>query len=169
MLFQLLPLFMALPKICIRRKLNFKPRGFTVIEILVVIFLLAILSGMTLVFSTSYYREYNFYGEEKMLIGLLQKARSQALSNINQKPHGIFFDKTNNSYVLFQGNDYADRDSGMDFSFRQNGSFSLTGLDQVIFSQLSGDSASTGDIILDDHVRPKITISINQEGRIDAH
>lgn len=168
-LFLLLRPFMALRKICINKNGGLKLRGFTIIEILIVMFLFALLSGTTLVFGTNYYREYNFYSEENLLISLLQKARSQAQNNINQKPHGIFFDKISGNYVLFQGVNYEHRDSDWDLVTQPNANFTMDGLDEVVFSQLSGNVEIPGDIILDNHKGSKITIKLNSEGQIDAN
>jgi prepilin-type N-terminal cleavage/methylation domain-containing protein len=146
-------------------------RGFTLTEILVVLGLLIIVSGFALVVSMDSYRRYNFRNEQNLLLGVLLKARSQAISNINQKPHGVHLDQAAVKYTLFQGSPFAGRpaaDSNLDITYNSNSAYVLTGLTDVIFSQLTGQPNASGAVTLDDHIHPVFNICINAEGQINV-
>src|ERR1039458_2199647 len=66
--------------------------GFTLIEVLVVMGILAILSTMGYLITIDFYKSYAFNAERDTIVSLLQKARAASLSNINESPHGVYFD-----------------------------------------------------------------------------
>ena len=140
--------------------------GFTIMEILVVLGIFALLAGFALVVSIDAYRSHNFRSEQEQLLGVLLKARSQSVNNINQKPHGVHLDSAT-QYTLFEGNTYATRDAGKDIVFSKPG-FTLGGATELIFSQLTGQPNVTGYISLDDHIHPVYKLCINGEGQINA-
>src|SRR3989338_4178929 len=129
-------------------------RGFTLVEIVVVF-------GLFL--SIDFYRSYAFRAERDMLISVLQKARSQALNNIRETPHGVRLE--DDSYILFQGSSYAAADHGFDQVVGAAPSISHTGLSEIVFTQLSGGANASGTIDVTDGLRT-ISISINNAGRI---
>lgn len=172
---------MALPRTCTRNlflpsfdgKEDRSRAGFTLIEILIVLGILAILSGFGLVASLDAYRGYSFRNERNTMVSVLQKARSQAISNIclgsgctDGKPHGVAFQA--GQYIIFQGSGYAARDQAVDQIVAVN--YALTfapgSLPEVVFSQLSGDAAPAGTITLTDEAGHSSVISINSEGQI---
>jgi prepilin-type N-terminal cleavage/methylation domain-containing protein len=76
--------------------------GFTLTEILIS---LTILSSITLIgtsITLSFSKHYSFQEEKHFILGLLQKARSQSMSNIQGTRHGIRFVSNSNKYILFQ-------------------------------------------------------------------
>ncbi|HEY9585496.1 MAG TPA: prepilin-type N-terminal cleavage/methylation domain-containing protein [Candidatus Paceibacterota bacterium] len=147
--------------------------GFTLIEILVVVALLATISGFGLIVGMDSYRGYAFRADRDTLVSLLQRARSQSINNIcigasctNGKPHGVFIDATSGQYILFQGAAYATRDSVVDEVTGVSPLVKHSGLTEVVFAQLSGDASSTGDIILSGTAGQVSTTSVNAVGQI---
>src|SRR5580692_427190 len=118
---------MALRKIYILKMKVKSDRGFTLIEIIVVMAIFLITAGFALVVSMDSYRTYNFREQQNLVVGLLEKARSESMENINQQPHGIYINQNPAEYVLFQGLNYAARDTTQDIIFPGNGSYSLGG------------------------------------------
>lgn len=151
-------------------------RGFTLIEVLIVIGIMTLLGGVALIVSMDNYHAYAFRAERDTLVSLLQKARSQSMSNIclgavgsctNGKAHGVYVSA--GQYVIFQGQTYGTRDGAVDEIYPVQGvdvktkSGSLT---EVVFSQLSGDVLVPGYITLlnsDGHVS---TTTITSQGAI---
>lgn len=151
-------------------------RGFTLIEILIVVGIMTLLGGVTLIVSMDNYHAYAFRAERDTLVSLLQKARSQSMSNIclptngsctNGKAHGVYVSA--GQYTVFQGQSYGARDGAVDEIYLVRGvdvkpkSGSLT---EVVFAQLSGDVLVPGYISLlnsDGHVS---TTTITSEGTI---
>ncbi len=133
---------MASPKIC-------TDRGFTLIEILVVMGMLAIVGGFGLIVSMDSFRNYSFKDERDVIVSALQKARSQSINNMcfgsncsDGKPHGVKI--LPGQYVIFQGPDYIDRDSAVDTVIKSvYAPTVVTGFSEVVFSPLSGNASTS--------------------------
>jgi prepilin-type N-terminal cleavage/methylation domain-containing protein len=153
---------MALPKNCINNQI-LNSLGFTLMEILVVMGILAVLGTFGYLVTIDCYKSYAFNAERDTIVAILQKARSQSLANINESAHGVHFDS--GQYVIFQGAAYG---GGAPFYQALPASFGIThsGIIDVVFAQLSGDANPGGNLILGDGKRSE-TISINNEGQIN--
>jgi prepilin-type N-terminal cleavage/methylation domain-containing protein len=148
------------------------PKGFTLIEMVIAIGLLAILASLGLVVSMDNYRGHSFRDERDVVVSALQKARSRAISNVckgescdNGKPHGVFL--RDQEYVIFQGSSYLNRDERYDEVIVSNaGAVELSGVDEIVFSRLSGSVEETGLITVSDKTGRSSDIYINNEGLI---
>ena len=140
-----------------------RQKGLTLIEILITTTIIAVIFSLGLVFGIDFYRNYAFHSERDVIVSILEKARSRALNNINQEAHGVYFSGAN--HVIFQGNSYAARNSLFDLIIPKSYSAILSGLNEVVFSQLSGESNASGTITISEDGRIS-DISINNEGRI---
>lgn len=76
-------------------------RGFTVAELLVVTGMMTVLIGVGLFMSIDAYKKYVFRAEQHLVVSVLEKARSRAINNIHQSPHGVCFQES--KYVIFRG------------------------------------------------------------------
>jgi len=150
--------------------------GFTLIEILIVMALFVLMTGITLLASFDNLRGYSFRSERDILVAVLHKARSQAVNNIclgasctNGKPHGVAFSPLSpaGKYVIFQGSDFVSRDVAMDEIISLSYGINITGTSEIIFSNLSGDAvpSESSVTISDDNGRSSV-IGINSEGQI---
>ncbi len=83
--------------------------GFTLVEVLVVLGLLLLLVGLGGLGSMEAYRSYVFTAETHTLVSVLERARSQALVNKQQLPHGVCYQAPH--YILFQGTECVDTPS----------------------------------------------------------
>jgi prepilin-type N-terminal cleavage/methylation domain-containing protein len=151
-----------------------RSHGFTLIETIVVMSMLAMVGAFTMVVSMDSYKGYGFRNERDTLVMSLLRARSQAISNMclgasgtctDGKPHGVHL--ASDAFIIFQGTTYALRDIAVDESIpRQAMNVTVGGtLTDVIFSQLSGQVATPGDISMSDPTHAS-TVSINGEGRV---
>lgn len=138
--------------------------GFTLIEILVVIGIFALLSGLGLFMTLDAFRGTSFRSERDIAVSLLQKARSESMNNIGQSSHGFCFDGAN--YIVFDGSDcvtaavkeLTPAGSGVLFS----PALPAAG---IIFAQLSGSATAWSGTLQQNN---KIAaLSINSEGMID--
>ncbi len=158
---------MVLPRTYIHKRSS---RGFTLIEILVVMGLFVILAGFGLFVSMDSFRGYMFRNERDVVISLLQKARSQAINNMcfgggctGGKAHGVHFGP--GQYVVFQGLSYVSRDSAVDeVTPVENNASSVVGSD-VIFSPLAATTSSATVTVSGTDGHTSI-ISIATEGQI---
>jgi prepilin-type N-terminal cleavage/methylation domain-containing protein len=149
--------------------LRSKDKGFTLIEVLVVMGILGILSTLGYLVTIDFYKSYSFNAERDTIVSLLQKARAESLSNINNSAHGVYMDGTN--YTVFQGAAYNSGNSlnqsipvspGISIQPQPPLTMPLT----IDFTQLSGDSSVNGNFTLTDGKRSE-TISLNNEGQIN--
>jgi Tfp pilus assembly protein FimT len=140
--------------------------GFTLIEILVIIGIIGILGTFGLIVSLDYYRSFAFRSERHIVVSMLQKARNQSMSNVNEQPHGVKF--LADRYVIYQGASYNDRDPDFDEEILTTPTVSHSGMDEVVFGQLKGNAVVTGtDLTLNGHYK-HATITVNPEGQIDV-
>ena len=139
-------------------------RGFTLVELLVVMALVATMAGLGLFLSADMYRDISFRSDINSIIASAQKARSQSINNIDEKPHGIRLDTSD--YTIFEGSSYATRDTSKDQTLPANPSFTFSGPTEIVFTQLSGESNATGNLVIYNGFKTA-TISLNYEGQID--
>lgn len=137
--------------------------GFTLIEILIVISILSILVGLGLFIGIDFYRGYNLRLERNVAASVLQKARNQSMNNIGQSNHGVYI--KDNGFTIFQGPSYVGRNISFDQTILSNPSITRSGLNEIVFSQLSGQSNASGTIILNNGTS-STTINVNYEGAI---
>lgn len=145
-------------------------RGFSLIEIIVVMSLFIAVAGIGLFVSMDSYRGFMFRSERDTIVSLLNKARSQALNNMcfgatcsGGKAHGVHF--AAGQYTLFQGSTYAGRDTGADEVITaQDLTASVTPLSDVVFSPLAATTSfATFTITQDSH---SSVITVGSEGQI---
>jgi len=145
-------------------------KGFTLIEMLIVIGILGVLASMSLFLGINNYRGDAFRSEVNSLGITLQTARADALNNINQKKHGVAMHPGGyDGYIVFEGDSYASADHSRDKDIKANYGVTFGPLSptEIVFEQLSGNANFDGDITLYDPERNMTTaISINHEGKI---
>ncbi len=138
--------------------------------------IMTLLGGVALIVSMDNYHAYAFRAERDTLVSLLEKARSQSMSNIclgvsgsctNGRPHGVHVSA--GQYTVFQGQTYSTRDDVVDEVYPVRGVDVKTksgSLSEVVFAQLSGDVLAPGYITLlnsDGHIS---TTTITSQGAI---
>ncbi len=135
-------------------------QGFTLFEVLIVIALFGMFATLAVFVGLDVYRGYSFRGEQLTLVGVLQKARNQAINNINQTPHGVHI--TANHYSLFEGSTFT---SGIDFPV--SAGFTPSGATDIVFTHLSGNTSATSITLTENNTGKILTIHINNEGQIN--
>ncbi len=139
-------------------------RGFTLIEILVVIAIVTMLMALGLFMSLDSYRSSLSRSDRDQVVSLLQKARSRSMANINQASWGVCYISPN--YILFRGSACTAGASTNEAIGASNG-VSVTGLadvSPVVFTQLSGTTTSATVVVTQQG--KSATININDEGTI---
>jgi Tfp pilus assembly protein FimT len=145
-------------------------KGISLIEIMVVIGLFAIIASFSAFMGIDDFRRTVSKNDIEVIMRMLSKARSQAISNVclgsscsEGQPHGFHIEQ--GSYTIFQGNTYNPSDSLNETVGAEGGIVSISGISDVVFSQLSGDVSSSGSIILNDQNGRTYRIDINSERR----
>ena len=148
-------------------------RGFTLIEVLVVLAIIAVIMSFGLIISLDSYRGYLFRSERSVLVSTFERARSRALNNYYQSAWGVCYTAPN--YIIFKGTTCMTGDTipanaaiaaASDFS-------NISKFPPVVFAQLTGKlipqlSPATEElkIVITQDARSS-TISINNEGTIN--
>lgn len=137
--------------------------GFTFIEILIAVAILAIIFAAGVPVTVNFYLNYQLAAEEELLSAVLERARNLSMVNYNQSPHGVYIDT--DKFIVFQGDNYETRDANQDEEFSRSKAIAISGLNELIFEVLSGRTASTTlTLTVRDFTK---TININEEGRIE--
>jgi prepilin-type N-terminal cleavage/methylation domain-containing protein len=148
--------------------------GFTLIEVIVVMSIVALLAAVTLSTDLGGYRSYSFDDEEHALIAATQESRSDAMNNVcfgnnctTGASHSIHFEA--HSYTLFQGDNY-DSNNPENEIIEVNPTVTISGISDVVFHVLSGDASATpanmGDVVLTDTTGHIATTTIYSVGQI---
>ena len=137
--------------------------GFTLIEIIICLGILAVLISLGLFMNVDTYKSYTLSFERDTLVGALERARAESLNNMFEMPHGIHFES--GVYTLFKGDSYNFEDSYNE-KFSYGPSMVITSPEDIIFEQLSGKPYASSTIILRSGVR-NFFITINDAGTIN--
>src|SRR5581483_2338397 len=119
---------------------------FTLIEILLVTGLLTMAAAFGLAYSLDFYRGDIFWAETRTVLSLLNTARSRSQNNVNSAAHGLKI--LAGSYVLFQGPSYTLRDAAEDEVYPSNQNLHLSGMTEVVYSQLSAHANVSGGVLV---------------------
>ncbi|MDR3643430.1 MAG: prepilin-type N-terminal cleavage/methylation domain-containing protein [Candidatus Doudnabacteria bacterium] len=147
-------------------------KAFTLIEIIVVMGILAMSGALGYLVTIDFYNSYVFNAERDTVVSLLEKARAGAMFNINQLPHGVFFDNGHGRYVVFEGVNFSSRNPARDAVVPYAPGITRAGLTEVIFEQLTGDAKDedgnplSGSLTLAQGHRSEAVV-LNNLGRID--
>src|SRR4051812_42206097 len=138
-------------------------RGFTLIELLIVIAIMSQIAAFGISLSARSYRRGVIDSERDTLKGALEKARSEAMANLNQSAHGLAV--TAGSYVVFQGDSFSVRNAAFDQPIARTGGFTLAGPSEIVFQAIEGTVATSGVFMIGNEVKT-LSVEVNQEGRI---
>lgn len=139
-------------------------RGFTLIEVLLAMALLAILFGVGTSLLSQAYGDFSLYTEEKRFADVLRRAEYLAFSNQGGSSHGVSLQA--DSFVLFRGSSYAERDSRFDEMYGKPTNFSFVGPNEVVFSQISGFPVLASEWTLFRGTEQIGSVSVNEYGMV---
>jgi prepilin-type N-terminal cleavage/methylation domain-containing protein len=154
---------------------NLQPKqGFTLVELLIVIAIsLIVLAAAVPIYG-------NLQGTAQLndvtsgIIQATRTARERSMNRLDNSSHGVYIDIAtgDDSYVLYQGDSYATRDSSYDRSTTLDTaivlSTTISGAD-INFSKGLGIPNNTGTITVTHDVNGAETITINALGSVDLN
>lgn len=146
-------------------------KGFTLIEIIIVVVIFGFLLAASIVFFQSFQTTYQLNASVEELSQNLRRAQNLARTSQDDSKYGIYLNAgTGESYVLFKGNTYSVRDQDFDEVYDLSPvltlNYSLGGSNQIIFSKLRGLPGVTGTITITNSNNESKIIEINEQGRI---
>ena len=136
--------------------------GFTLLEVMIALGLGVMLMGLGLVLSMDVWRGTSFRSEQDVLVSLLYKVRSRAVSNIHEENHGLYIDKGNKQYVIFEG-DLSDSNK-LTFDMSKSVTFDDAYDDQIIFAARTANTLGYTIRMMGEGKENIVTI--NEEGGI---
>jgi prepilin-type N-terminal cleavage/methylation domain-containing protein len=138
-------------------------KGFTLIEILVVVALFVLLVAVSVIIAFDSINRSSVHGERDLIVLMLTGARTRALANVNQAKQGVYIN--NSTITLFEGDSYG---SGTNkrVTTRSSGVLVSPNPSEVVFDRVSGKIPSNVSITLTSEGKSAV-IDINTEGRIE--
>lgn len=148
-----------------------KNTGFTLIEILMVIGIIAILLGMSIVGFRLFEGKTELKSYAQNILTILELARTKTLASEDASQYGVYFEQ--NKYVLFKGDTYQE-EAENNKTYQLPGRLKINGInlanenDSVVFQRISGYAISTGTIEIITVSQPATTtINIYSSGQIE--
>lgn len=111
-------------------------KGFTLIEILITIFLIAILASFFVSVGLNFYKSQQLDTQTQAIIQTLRRAQSKAMSVEMDSSFGVYL--TSDNYTLFKGDSYATRDIQYDEVFDLPQIIKISGLSEIVFLKVEG-------------------------------
>jgi prepilin-type N-terminal cleavage/methylation domain-containing protein len=127
----------------------FKNKGFSLIELLLVVAVAAGIFVFLAPFGMNFYRTQLLGDVQSNLIDALQRARHNAVLQKNDSNFGVRI--VVGSYTIFQTPDltYASRVSDQDEVFPMVNNIAFSGPNEIVFSKLTGIPNATGTVVID--------------------
>lgn len=145
-------------------------RGFTLIELILVIAIIAIVGAFSLPFAQSFQTTADLQTYADDMRQSFRRAQQLANSGVRSDDWGMYIDTVGNSMTLFKGSSYAGRDTDFDLITEFPESFSLTNnfSDEIVFTQFSGLPSQSGTATITDFLTStNIGITVRGNGIIE--
>lgn len=137
-------------------------KGFTLIEILIVISIAAIISSIIMGYFINFKKSESLSLDTDTIVSILRQARSQTLSSKNASQYGVHFSGSN--IIIFTGSEYLENNpDNVEFHLGLiDASFVLNlsgGSNNVVFERMTGETLNFGTVsILSGDQTKNITI-----------
>ncbi|MBI3290827.1 prepilin-type N-terminal cleavage/methylation domain-containing protein [Candidatus Falkowbacteria bacterium] len=143
-------------------------RGFTLLELLIVIAILSIIGALSIPFIQIFQTSTDLYTHAYSISKTLQRAQQQALAGKNSSSWGVFFDDPSKRLIMFSGENFASRDQTYDLAINYPPSFVLSTDfgDEVYFAVYSGLPSVGGTITVANSNNQSQTVSVGDFGLI---
>lgn len=137
--------------------------GFTIVELLVVIAIFVIFVGFGEVAFVNYQSRSNLEIATSNIVEAIRHAKSNASQVQDDSKWGIKFEQ--NQAIVFSGDSYSARNSARDQVVALPGGSTLSGITEIVFEKVTGDTVNIGTIVLTNRVGTK-NITVNAKGTI---
>lgn len=152
--------------------------GFTFIELLIVVGIVAILSALAFTFFHGFLLASDLGNSLEEIINTLRSAQQKTIASEGGSSWGVYFSTSTSpyQYILFKGSNYTSRDASKDEIHKLPSSVIISGINlggssEVVFDQISGISLSQGSVVItliSDASKTK-TAYIESSGQIGAN
>lgn len=148
--------------------------GFTLMEILITIAIVALITGIILTTFVEFRQNKALEMDSKVVVEVLREARSRTLTSKNASQYGVHFSASAPQITLFTGNIYVDGSATNEpyTLFSTDNILTITlagGGSDVVFSRLTGETSQSGTIVVSSPTLSKTkNVTINKTGSIDS-
>ena len=140
-------------------------KGFTLVEILLVVGIIGILTVLFVPMGLDFYRTQQLDISSEALAQSIRRVQLKSMSAELDSKFGIYI--TNDNYILFKGDSYLERDAQYDETFDLPDIVTLAGSPrEIIFSKFEGRPSFVGSIVLNSGGASR-TIIINKFGTVN--
>ena len=127
-----------------------KLKGFTIVELLVIVGILIILTAITIPNLRFFQKESDLNNATEEIINTLRLAQNKTLASEGASQYGVYFDATStpNQYTLFKGRDFASRATSSDKIYKLPKTIKISEIDlwggeEAVFIRVSGGVSTT--------------------------
>lgn len=138
-------------------------KGFTFIELILVVALISIVTAMSAVFYTRFLTQNAVLNTVDQLVGQMHKAQIYAMSGRQGSNWGVNY--SSSVIILYSGNSYLARNNVFDEKFSVNSNITVSGFSDINFNRLTGVPNVTPTITITGNNNTK-SIIINSQGGI---
>ena len=139
--------------------------GFTLIEVLLSVAIIALITGMSLPILASFNDRNDLDLTTQSIVSQLRRAQTYARGVNGDSEWGVH--TQNDSVVLFKGGAFTGRDTTYDEATPISPAISIDGLSDLIFTKLNAAPSVTGSITLTDtNTNETRSITINEKGMV---
>jgi prepilin-type N-terminal cleavage/methylation domain-containing protein len=139
-------------------------KGFTLIEVIIVICIILLLFVIVWPIGASFYRQQLISKAEDQVVWILKQARADAINQKNNSAFGVHL--SDGEAILFQGENFDNRVAVEDMSYSLPKIATLSGLQEIVFLPNTGFVSAPGAVIIGG-VGSNKEIKINKLGVID--
>lgn len=141
-----------------------KAKGFTLIEMLMSVGILATLAALSLPVYQSFYNRNELDLTAQNLASALRRAQTYARGSLGDSQWGVSIQS--GAITLYKGASFAGRDTAYDEVSTIATSTNVSGLSDILFAKLSGAPAATGSVTFTNTNNETRTVTINAEGMV---
>jgi prepilin-type N-terminal cleavage/methylation domain-containing protein len=144
-------------------------KGFTLIELMIVVALIFMFSGLTLPVGFNFYQESTLKDQARNLENSLRKAQAMAMTGRGESSAGVKIEER--QYIIFEGESY--EKSREDMTIPLPIALSITGPKEIVFQKSTGlpilpEEESSTTITLTFGANSQ-KININSQGKIERY
>ncbi|HDY73417.1 MAG TPA: prepilin-type N-terminal cleavage/methylation domain-containing protein [Candidatus Jorgensenbacteria bacterium] len=138
-------------------------KGFTLLEIMIVIGLFALLVGISIPFGLDVYRSYVLISETRNMVSFLRRAETLSFTNTRNDSYGVMV--MNDRFVVFRGASFATRDTAFDEEYLRSPLVIVSGIAHIVFAAVTGRPDIMGTTTFSNGVNEQ-TVFINEHGTL---
>jgi prepilin-type N-terminal cleavage/methylation domain-containing protein len=144
-------------------QINYRKRGFTLVEIVIVIAIFSIFASVSFSSYASFKSKNGLTIAVYDVVDALRNAQSNARKMKEDSKWGVKI--LSNQAIIFKGASYSSRDSNFDRVLEFSKDVQASGFDEVVFDKINGWASNTGTTTLSGREGDK-KIYINEKGTI---